>query len=63
MKKPNNLVNYVYYIDEQEIINAKKDGYTIYHLPEQDYYNDLRFRMNLTNTHSKLFKLNENSTE
>ena len=48
MNKINPLVKVVYYSDEKEIISLREKGYTIVYLPEQDYYNDLRFSGSFT---------------
>jgi hypothetical protein len=49
LEKSNPLVSYLYYADENELRDSLKSGNKIYYLPEQDFYNDLRFRGNFTN--------------
>lgn len=49
----NPLVTYVYYIDEKELIDFQNQHYKIYYLPEQDYYNDLRFQGEFTKRFAK----------
>lgn len=53
----NNNVNFEPYIDSVKINKYLTDGYEIYYLPEQNSYNDQLYKMNLTNTVSKEFKL------
>lgn len=55
LNKTNPLVKLVYYADEKELASFKDKGYTIVYLPEQDYYNDLRFAGSFTSQHAVLF--------
>ncbi len=48
LEKPNSHVIYVYYIDEHELKDYKQSGWRIFYLPEQDYWNDVRFNMQQT---------------
>lgn len=41
-RKPQNL-ELVYYVDEKTLTGYHNSGYVIYYLPEQDYWNDVRF--------------------
>ncbi len=50
------LVSYLYYADEKELRDSISTGNTIYYLPEQDFYNDLRFRDDFTNRIAKPFE-------
>ena len=43
---------FVYYIDEKEILEYIKKGYKVYYLPLQDEYNDLRFKGKFTNNYA-----------
>ena len=45
---PNSNTEVVYYIDEATINNYQQQGYQLFYLPEQAYYNDLRFQGNFT---------------
>lgn len=49
-KNQNNFVTFEFYIDSEKIKNYLADGYKITYLPEQDKYNDLMYKMQLTNT-------------
>ncbi len=55
LKKKNTLVSYLYYADEQELRDSISAGNKIYFLPEQDYYNDLRFKKKFTRTIAEPF--------
>ncbi|MBL0339746.1 MAG: hypothetical protein IPP71_01815 [Bacteroidetes bacterium] len=55
LKNKNPLVTYVYYSDEKERMEFKNNGSQIYFLPEQDFYNDLRFKGAFTNTVAEPF--------
>jgi hypothetical protein len=48
LAKPNNYVSYLYYADRQELRDSITSGNKIYFLPEQDFYNDLRFKDSFT---------------
>lgn len=50
LKKKNPAVSYLYYADEKELKDSIAVGNKIFFLPEQDYYNDLRFSKTFTNT-------------
>jgi len=45
---PNPNAEVVYYIDEATIHSYQQQGYQLFYLPEQEYYNDLRFQGNFT---------------
>jgi hypothetical protein len=47
LSHPNPQVKYLYYADENELL-SETSGAKIYYLPEQDYYNDLRFKRTFT---------------
>ncbi|MEO5570236.1 MAG: hypothetical protein ABIT08_03325 [Bacteroidia bacterium] len=47
----------IYYQDENFLKTKLLEGYEIYYLPEQDYYNDLCFRKKFTNEFAKPLKL------
>lgn len=49
-KNQNNFVTFEFYIDSEKIKNYLADGYKITYLSEQDKYNDLMYKMQLTNT-------------
>jgi hypothetical protein len=55
-KNRNNFVIFESYIDSVKINNYVRDGYKIKYLPEQNVYNDLMYKMNITNTVSQEFK-------
>jgi hypothetical protein len=40
----NKYVTFKYYTNEQELNWFKENGYRIYYLPEQEWYNDIRFK-------------------
>lgn len=42
-----------YYSDEAALMRYKNNGYTIWYLPEQDLWNDTRYRMNATRNFSQ----------
>lgn len=48
ISSPNPQTEVVYYIDEATINNYQQQGYQLFYLPEQEYYNDLRFKGNFT---------------
>lgn len=54
-KNRNNFVIFESYIDSVKISNYCSEGYQITYLPEQNKYNDLMYRMNVTNNVSKEF--------
>jgi hypothetical protein len=45
----------VYYENEDELRKHLEKGYNIYYLPEQDFYNNLRFKGNFTNDYALPF--------
>jgi len=45
----------VYYENEKVLINYKNDGYKIYYLPEQEVYNDMRFKGEFTKSYAQSF--------
>lgn len=47
-KQKNNFVSFSHYEDEAALILYKEKGYTIYYLEEQEKYNDLRFKKEMT---------------
>lgn len=49
-KNKNNFVIFESYINELKINNYLKNGYQIVYLPEQNKYNDLMYKMDITNT-------------
>ncbi|HMT30601.1 MAG TPA: hypothetical protein PKD91_15095, partial [Bacteroidia bacterium] len=55
LENKNPLVTYTYYSDEKELSEFKNKGYQIFFLPEQDFYNDLRFKGAFTNVLAKPF--------
>ena len=46
----------VYYTDENYLKSKQQEGFEIYYLPEQDYYNDLCFRKSFTKNFAKQFQ-------
>jgi hypothetical protein len=48
-------VIYTFYTDEKALRSYLSQGYNIYYLPEQDLYNDLNFKMQVTNELAKPF--------
>ncbi len=54
-KSKNNFVIFESYIDSVKINNYLSAGYKIAYLPEQARYNDLMYKMHITNTVSKEF--------
>jgi hypothetical protein len=53
----NKFVTFKYYTNEQELNWYKENEYVIYFLPEQDQYNDLRFKSVFTNKYATPFPL------
>jgi hypothetical protein len=53
-KQRANLVT-VYYADKSELESYRQNGFDIYHLPEQDKYNDLRYKGDFTSEFSAPF--------
>ena len=51
---PGNVI-YTFYTDEETLRGYIAQGYDIYYLPEQDLYNDLNFKMQVTNRLAKPF--------
>ena len=51
----NELVVFESYIDSNKINNYLANGYQLYYLPEQNSYNDLMYKMKITDNVSKLF--------
>lgn len=54
-KNRNNFVTFESYIDSVKISNYLSEGHQISFLPEQDKYNDLMYRMSVTNNVAKEF--------
>ena len=52
---PSNVL-LVYYTDENYLRSKQQEGFEIYYLPEQDYYNDLCFRKSFTKNFSTQFQ-------
>jgi len=48
IKNPNPLVSYLYYADQSQLKDSIASGNKIYFLPEQNYFNDLRFNNEFT---------------
>ncbi|MBT8194890.1 MAG: hypothetical protein HKO56_03360, partial [Bacteroidia bacterium] len=44
----NHNVNYVYYEPQSVLVDLKNRGYKIYYLPEQDFWNNKRFKSDFT---------------
>ena len=59
LKQPNEHIQYMYYVDEPALIKARQDGFDILYLPEQAYYNDLRFQGSFTSEYAKELDLND----
>ncbi len=55
LENPNPNVTYLYYADETQLRDSILTGNRIYYLPEQDFYNDLRFKGDFTKTVSQTF--------
>lgn len=51
----NKQVIYEPYIDEQKLAAYKRDQYELFYLPEQNKYNDLMFKMNVTDKYATSF--------
>lgn len=51
----NNQVVFEGYIDNTVLDNYHKNGYAIFYLPEQNKYNDLKFRMQVTDQFARAF--------
>ncbi|MEP7167778.1 MAG: hypothetical protein ABI855_00250 [Bacteroidota bacterium] len=49
-------VSLIYYKDENYLKAKQQEGFEIYYLPEQDYFNDLCFRKSFTKSFAKQFK-------
>lgn len=52
-------VIYTFFSDEAELRKYLEQGYKIYYLSEQDLYNDLNFKMKVTNELAKPFIVND----
>lgn len=48
-------VQWLYYTSEDKLVQLVKEGQTIYYLPQQDEFNDLRFRKEFTKSLAKPF--------
>jgi|SRR5688572_2123608 len=48
LQNPNPMVKFVYYVDQATLEKFKSEGFKIYFLPEQNYFNDLRFKDEFT---------------
>ncbi|MDQ3050274.1 MAG: hypothetical protein M3Q95_05260 [Bacteroidota bacterium] len=55
LNKQNPLVSYLYYADQTQLTDSIKAGNRIFFLPEQDFYNDLRFKDVFTGSLAKPF--------
>lgn len=53
--KENPNVTYDYYVNEEKLIILKEKKVTILYLPEQDLYNDLRYKSTFTKKYGKSF--------
>jgi len=53
----NKMVNFGYYTDEPDLLKYKKEGKKLFYLPEQDSFNDLRFRKTFTHRYADSFLL------
>lgn len=53
----NHNVNYVYYEPQSVLVDFKSRGYQIFYLPEQDYWNNKRFKSNFTKELANLWIL------
>jgi ribosomal protein L7Ae-like RNA K-turn-binding protein len=49
LEKQNPNVSYLYFADEKELSDSIAKGNTILFLPEQDIYNDMRYKKTFTN--------------
>lgn len=56
LKNPNTNVSHLYYADENQLRDSILTGNKIYYLPEQDFYNDLRFQKKFTNEIAEAFE-------
>lgn len=56
MDQTNPMVKVVYYADEKELKEYVESGYNLVFLPEQDYYNDLRFSDTFTTRYAAPYK-------
>jgi hypothetical protein len=57
LKKPNPLVTYLYYANKSQLEDSIASGNKIYFLPEQNYFNDLRFDDGFTNELAEPFNI------
>lgn len=55
--KENKEILFRYYTDEPELKWYKEKGYKIYYLPEQEMYNDLRFKKTFTLKYASAFPM------
>ena len=51
----NNWVIFEPYINEEKLLAYRKNKYELFYLPEQNKYNDLMFKMNVTDQFAKAF--------
>jgi len=56
-REKNDKVIYEAYINQEKINSYLKNKYKIFYLPEQNLYNDLMFKMNITDSVSELFEI------
>jgi hypothetical protein len=54
-RAPNKLVKFESYIDAEQMNAYYKDRYRMYYLPEQNLYNDLKYKMKMTDQLSQPF--------
>ena len=57
LQKPNPLVTYLYYANSQQLKDSIATGNKIYFLPEQNYFNDLRFDDGFTDELAEPFNI------
>lgn len=48
-KTSNHFINYVYYEPQSVLVDYKSRGYEVYYLPEQNFWNNKRFKSRFTN--------------
>lgn len=56
-ERTNSGVKWLYYADQQELLKLSAEGYHLYYLPEQNAFNDLRFKKVFTDSLAKPFPL------
>ncbi len=60
-QQKNSLVIFEAYINQEKINEHIKNGYELYYLPEQNLYNDLMYKMKLTDSISSPFSIEKES--